>query len=98
MMRHSPPVRGFLPKAEERTSSLSVAVCTALHTRVKGGCLPGFRLTYSIVLGTAQFSRIGSSLPTRRTDTVKTMPHRAVSNDLRVWPQRCRFGIIRHSA
>ena len=62
-MRHSPPVGGFSPKAEEHTSSLSAAVCTGLPARVKGGCLPGFRNTCSIVLGTAQSSRIGSYLP-----------------------------------
>jgi hypothetical protein len=52
MMRHSPPVGGFCQKAEVRTLSLSAAVYTVLHTLFKGGCLPGFRHTCSIVLGT----------------------------------------------
>jgi hypothetical protein len=40
---------------------------------------------------------LGSSRPMRRTGKVKTMPHRAVANALRVRLQRCRFGIVRDS-
>jgi len=55
--------RGILPKAEVRTFSLSAAVDTVLHTRVKVSCLPGFRRTCSIVLGSGQFIRIGRPSP-----------------------------------